>query len=818
MVTPLQLDGKINRPAASKTQARDLETPPFADILSALSKPAQKEKEVSPETIAAAIAAMQTRPVQFVEILPEPASVTEAVTIAPSNARSQANRPVAVSPLPEAGVAPEAAPAQNVEVESNPTNPIQVGVESGKKKEKKASSTAKTESSPKLVVEMQKPPAQAASVPVETPAMPQVTGKPIETVIAKAETPDPAPRQAASVPAETPGMPQATGKPIETVTAKAKTPDPAPRQAAITESRPKMIAQAASVPAETPEMPQATGKPIETVTVKAETPDPAPRQAATTESSPKIIAQAAIAPAETPAMPQVTGKPIETVTVKAETPDPALRQAAITESGPKMTAQAASVPAETPARPSATGKPIETVTAKAETPDLTPRQAATTEFSPKITAQAASVPVETPARPQVTGKPIETVTAKAETPDPAPRQAATTESSPKMTAQAASALVETPEMPQVTGKPIETVTVKAETPDPAPRQAAITESSPKMTAHAASVPVETPEMPQVTGKSIETVTVKAETPDPAPRQAAITESSPKMVEQPAQTMFFGVESGSKDEKLGSASAQTVSDDAVAAQNDMGLQQIRVADDAKVEKTGVEKDFSMPDGAGIQQKVANAAVTGRTDGADSVLPVMQKNEPAKGEPVVQDEKSSRAFFKKDERKVGDVEKSSESGKLAAFGSPLHTQAMGKPDANFAASHSPVVDVAEQVARQLSTRLQPGMGAMRLELHPQELGAIDVQVARGPQGVSVTFFAEQPATGRLLEAQMGQLRQSLSDAGVQLAGLNVGQQRQEGGGFQQNPFARAQQVSAPVAATSAEEPDALAWQAGRIDYRV
>ena len=661
MVTPLQLDGKINRPAASKTQARDLETPPFADILSALSKPAQKEKEVSPETIAAAIAAMQTRPVQFVEILPEPASVTEAVTIAPSNARSQANRPVAVSPLPEAGVAPEAAPAQNVEVESNPTNPIQVGVESGKKKEKKASSTAKTESSPKLVVEMQKPPAQAASVPVETPAMPQVTGKPIETVIAKAETPDPAPRQAASVPAETPGMPQATGKPIETVTAKAKTPDPAPRQAAITESRPKMIAQAASVPAETPEMPQATGKPIETVTVKAETPDPAPRQ-------------------------------------------------------------------------------------------------------------AASVPVETPARPQVTGKPIETVIAKAETPDPAPRQAATTESSPKMTAQAASALVETPEMPQVTGKPIETVTAKAETPDP------------------------------------------------APRQAAITESSPKMVEQPAQTMFFGVESGSKDEKLGSASAQTVSDDAVAAQNDMGLQQIRVADDAKVEKTGVEKDFSMPDGAGIQQKVANAAVTGRTDGADSVLPVMQKNEPAKGEPVVQDEKSSRAFFKKDERKVGDVEKSSESGKLAAFGSPLHTQAMGKPDANFAASHSPVVDVAEQVARQLSTRLQPGMGAMRLELHPQELGAIDVQVARGPQGVSVTFFAEQPATGRLLEAQMGQLRQSLSDAGVQLAGLNVGQQRQEGGGFQQNPFARAQQVSAPVAATSAEEPDALAWQAGRIDYRV
>jgi flagellar hook-length control protein FliK len=78
-------------------------------------------------------------------------------------------------------------------------------------------------------------------------------------------------------------------------------------------------------------------------------------------------------------------------------------------------------------------------------------------------------------------------------------------------------------------------------------------------------------------------------------------------------------------------------------------------------------------------------------------------------------------------------------------------------------------------------------MHLQLNPKELGAIDVQMVSGPQGVSVTFSAEQPATGRLLETQLNQLRQALTEAGVQLAGLNIGQHgqpRQEGGFLDQN----------------------------------
>jgi len=78
-------------------------------------------------------------------------------------------------------------------------------------------------------------------------------------------------------------------------------------------------------------------------------------------------------------------------------------------------------------------------------------------------------------------------------------------------------------------------------------------------------------------------------------------------------------------------------------------------------------------------------------------------------------------------------------------------------------------------------------MHLQLNPKELGAIDVHMVSGPQGVSVTFSAEQPATGRLLETQLNQLHQSLTDAGVQIAGLNIGQHgqpRQEGGFLNQS----------------------------------
>jgi hypothetical protein len=96
----------------------------------------------------------------------------------------------------------------------------------------------------------------------------------------------------------------------------------------------------------------------------------------------------------------------------------------------------------------------------------------------------------------------------------------------------------------------------------------------------------------------------------------------------------------------------------------------------------------------------------------------------------------------------------------------------------------IEVIQQAVRQLNGRLQSGVASMHVQLNPDVLGAVEVEMVRDAQGVSVTFFAEQASTGKLLETQLSQLRQSLVDSGVQLAGLNIGQHSHTGqeGGFQ------------------------------------
>ena len=98
-----------------------------------------------------------------------------------------------------------------------------------------------------------------------------------------------------------------------------------------------------------------------------------------------------------------------------------------------------------------------------------------------------------------------------------------------------------------------------------------------------------------------------------------------------------------------------------------------------------------------------------------------------------------------------------------------------------------EVVRQVAQQLNARIQGGPTSIRLQLNPKELGAIDVQMVNNSQGVSVNFYADQPSTAHLLETRINQLHQALTDAGLQIAGLNIGQHgqsRHEGGFRNQN----------------------------------
>lgn len=139
----------------------------------------------------------------------------------------------------------------------------------------------------------------------------------------------------------------------------------------------------------------------------------------------------------------------------------------------------------------------------------------------------------------------------------------------------------------------------------------------------------------------------------------------------------------------------------------------------------------------------------------------------------------------------------------------------------------IELIEQIISQVKPRFKNGETSMRLKLVPEDLGAIEIQMTSNERGVSLNFVTEQATTAQSLEAQSGQLRQSLKDAGFQLTDLNISQQNQPGqkGGFfsQERPFAQANapprgipRVGTPKA--EATRPQRMIGSTHEIDYLV
>ncbi len=98
--------------------------------------------------------------------------------------------------------------------------------------------------------------------------------------------------------------------------------------------------------------------------------------------------------------------------------------------------------------------------------------------------------------------------------------------------------------------------------------------------------------------------------------------------------------------------------------------------------------------------------------------------------------------------------------------------------------------QKIVDQVGLSLQTGRKVARIQLNPQDLGTIDIQLTSDANGVKVTILTEQASTGRLLEREMNTLRQSLQDAGLNLTHLHFGmkeQQSQTGQQFLQNETA-------------------------------
>jgi len=117
--------------------------------------------------------------------------------------------------------------------------------------------------------------------------------------------------------------------------------------------------------------------------------------------------------------------------------------------------------------------------------------------------------------------------------------------------------------------------------------------------------------------------------------------------------------------------------------------------------------------------------------------------------------------------------------AAPGAAVATVAPDKAEATIAA-HPTSADFAPQLGARVATFVRDGIEHARLQLHPAELGPVQVQIQLEGNNAQVMMGAEHPLTRQALEQSLPMLAAALREAGLTLAGGGVFEQARQGQG--------------------------------------
>ncbi|MEZ5825175.1 MAG: flagellar hook-length control protein FliK [Geminicoccaceae bacterium] len=111
----------------------------------------------------------------------------------------------------------------------------------------------------------------------------------------------------------------------------------------------------------------------------------------------------------------------------------------------------------------------------------------------------------------------------------------------------------------------------------------------------------------------------------------------------------------------------------------------------------------------------------------------------------------------------------------------------------ARFQPALPPAMQVVQQLNVAAQDGVERLQIQLHPEELGSLDIElVFDRDRKLSVSISVERPETLELLQRETRQIERLLTQNGLQLEqGLDLAMHRERSGddgahpGYRQNP---------------------------------
>lgn len=104
------------------------------------------------------------------------------------------------------------------------------------------------------------------------------------------------------------------------------------------------------------------------------------------------------------------------------------------------------------------------------------------------------------------------------------------------------------------------------------------------------------------------------------------------------------------------------------------------------------------------------------------------------------------------------------------SPLEVDALEEVSAAEAPSEGAPLGEHDLIS-QLEISIEPGREEARIQLHPEELGRVDVRVRRREGRIVATLTVERPETSAEIEAQLPELRDALEAKGVELDEVEV-----------------------------------------------
>jgi flagellar hook-length control protein FliK len=83
----------------------------------------------------------------------------------------------------------------------------------------------------------------------------------------------------------------------------------------------------------------------------------------------------------------------------------------------------------------------------------------------------------------------------------------------------------------------------------------------------------------------------------------------------------------------------------------------------------------------------------------------------------------------------------------------------------------MDLIEQIAENVRVSVSEGTSSMEMQLNPENLGKVYLQITAKEGVVNATIAASNEAVRAALEAQLADLRQNLNQAGVKVDAIEV-----------------------------------------------